>query len=600
MNRVKFLRTLRESFIARIAVVIVAIVVVLSGFFDYFLIRMQAKSYEKDTLSHGQALVRLLAQSVSVAVFTENEGDFFLPVDAIMNHADVIRADIFNKKGERLYMRQKQQSDPAQRLENPAELAAVFKQIEQSGELYRQTGESFIFWHPVIFKSAAASETELYFEGNGQAVRTELTGYAALAVSKKSFSQGVRQIMFNTGLLALLYLAAGIMAILAIVRRMSRPLAHVLEKIRESSADLNGHDDLSLLSETHAGMIRELENSFRTITELKDGLEFKVRQRTAELSVRQRQLEEVNSRLLDTLAELRKTQQQLIQKEKMAAMGRMVAGVAHEINNSVNFISGALPSVRRLTADLGRLAAGFDALEKADTSEEMDERLAVVRDLKEEIDYGHLFTTFELLLANMEEGAQRATRIIKDMKIFSRQDDEDFKEVDLHAVIDSTIPFMDSRGGKVEISKDYGEIGPVRCIPGRISQVFQNILDNAAQAMGNGGTLTITTRQRRDRVYLRFADTGRGIAEDILPRIFDPFFTTKEVGEGSGLGLGISYDIVRQHGGEIEVESTVGRGTSFEVILPVSPTGGAGEEYPDAQQTDVALPGWIPARSMPE
>jgi len=152
------------------------------------------------------------------------------------------------------------------------------------------------------------------------------------------------------------------------------------------------------------------------------------------------------------------------------------------------------------------------------------------------------------------------------------------------SIIDSTIPFIDGRLLKgIEIRKEFGNLDPVICLAGRISQVFLNIMQNAAQSMNGKGILTIRSRQEDGRVHVAFTDTGSGIEKAIMGRIFDPFFTTKEVGKGSGLGLGISYDIVKQHGGEIRVESTVGRGSVFEVILPRHPAGSTPEKGEESE-----------------
>jgi signal transduction histidine kinase len=563
---------IRQSFVAKISLTLVAVVLVLAVLFDLLLIRLQQKAYEEENIKHGLALVRLLAQSVRVAVFSENNQDFFMPVNAILGHEDVVEADIFNNLGDMLFSRKKQENSLAQILDNPEHLACIFKNIKQAGEMHWQTPNSFIFWWPVFFNTTTGSDESLFFEMNDELPTSELIGYAALVISKRSFSEGVRHILVNTVLIVSCFLAAGIFMSFAVVRRMTRPLSNILQKVKENTGSAGVQDDLSLLSETYGGMIRELEQSFETIKELKDGLEVKVVERTRELSDRQTQLEKANLKLSETLAKLQEAQQQLVQSEKMAAMGQMVAGVAHEINNSVNFISGALPSVKRLLGDLKELLAGYEGLEQLPNGDERNRKITAIHSLKKEIEFTDIFATFEQLLANIEEGTTRTTRIIKDLKIFTRQGAEKFRQADIHSIIDSSIPFIDSKLLKgVEIHKEFGAIQPVNCLAGRISQVFLNIMQNAAQAMNGKGTLTIRTWQENGRVHVSFTDTGCGIEKDLINRVFDPFFTTKEVGKGSGLGLGISYDIIKQHSGRINVASVVGQGTVFEVVLPLAP-----------------------------
>jgi|GEM_PF-2830949 len=573
MKRWRPFHRIRESFVAKISLTLVAVVLVLAVIFDLLLIRLQKKAYEEENIKHGLSLVRLLAQSVRMAVFTENEQDFIMPVNAILGHEDAVEADIFNNEGAMLFRRVKKENSLSRILDNPDHLACIFKNIQEAGEMHWQTQNSFIFWWPIYFNTATGNDESLFFDVVDEPPARELIGYAALVISKQSFSEGVRHILFNTGAIVVCFLALGLSMSFVVVRRMTRPLSNILQKVKENTGGVGVRDDLSLLSDTYGGMIQELEHSFETIKELKDGLEVKVAERTRELSDRQLQLESANMKLSETLAKLQEAQQQLIQSEKMAAMGQMVAGVAHEINNSVNFISGALPSVKRLLGDLKELLAGYDGLERAQGGADAGSSIAAIHALKKDIEYADLFGTFEQLLANIEEGTTRTTRIIKDLKIFSRQGAEKFQPADIQAIIDSSIPFIDAKLLKgVEIRKEFGDIEPVTCLAGRISQVFLNIMQNAAQAMNGKGTLTVRTWQEDGQVHVSFTDTGCGIDQDLINRIFDPFFTTKEVGKGSGLGLGISYDIIKQHSGRINVASKVGQGTVFEVILPLTPS----------------------------
>jgi len=572
MKRWRPFHRIRESFVAKISLTLVAVVIVLAVIFDLLLIRLQQKAYEEENIKHGISMVRLLAQSVRIAVFTENEQDFIMPVNSILGHEDAVEADIFNNDGAMLFRRKKQENSLSQILDNPEHLAYIFKNIQEAGEMHWQTENSFIFWWPIYFNTVTGNDESLFFELTDEPPKRELIGYAALVISKQSFSEGVRHILFNTGAIVLCFLGLGLSMSFAVVRRMTRPLSNILQKVKENTGGVGVRDDLSLLSDTYGGMIKELEQSFETIKELKDGLEVKVAERTKELSTRQLQLESANLKLSETLAKLQEAQQQLIQSEKMAAMGQMVAGVAHEINNSVNFISGALPSVKRLLGDLKELLASYEGLEHVQGGDDRGSNIAEIHSLKNDIEYAELFDTFEQLLANIDEGTSRTTRIIKDLKIFTRQGAENFQQADIHAVIASTIPFIDSKLLKgVEIIKQFGDIEPVTCLASRISQVFLNIMQNAAQAMNGKGTLTIRTWQEDVQVHISFTDTGCGIDQELINRIFDPFFTTKEVGKGSGLGLGISYDIIKQHNGGINVKSKVGQGTVFEVILPLSP-----------------------------
>lgn len=276
---------------------------------------------------------------------------------------------------------------------------------------------------------------------------------------------------------------------------------------------------------------------------LYDTLEQKVAARTRELA-------EKNEELVQKNAEILRAQGQLVQSEKMASLGQLVAGVAHEINNPINFIASGLPSLRR---DVDKVAEMVPAAARDATFEKVRGRLAK-------------------LLTAIQEGAQRTAEIVKNLRSFSRLDEAVQKAADLHEGLDSTLVLLGSkvRDG-IRVEKEYGALPLVECFPSQLNQVFMNLLVNAIQAMDERGTLTIRTeRPGPNTVRVSIADTGKGIPPDILAKIFDPFFTTKPVGEGTGLGLSISHEIIAKHRGRLTVESQVGVGTTFRIELPIA------------------------------
>jgi histidine kinase len=282
---------------------------------------------------------------------------------------------------------------------------------------------------------------------------------------------------------------------------------------------------------------------------LYDTLEQKVAARTRELA-------EKNEELVQKNAEILRAQGQLVQSEKMASLGQLVAGVAHEINNPINFIASGLPSLRR---DVDKVAEMVPAGARDATFDKVRGRLAK-------------------LLTAIQEGAQRTAEIVKNLRSFSRLDEAAQKAVDLHEGLDSTLVLLGSkvRDG-IQVEKQYGALPLVECFPSQLNQVFMNLLVNAIQAMDERGTLTISTeRSGPNSVRVAIRDTGKGIPVDVLAKIFDPFFTTKSVGEGTGLGLSISHEIIAKHRGQLSVESEVGVGTTFRIELPIA--GGPGEE----------------------
>lgn len=277
----------------------------------------------------------------------------------------------------------------------------------------------------------------------------------------------------------------------------------------------------------------------------------------------QRRLE---ARQQELTAKLQAMQDQLFQSEKMAAIGTLAAGVAHEINNPIGFVGSNLGQLEKYHEQLLAVIGAYEAEEPRLPAEARDRIHAV----KRQADLEFLRQDLHDLVRESREGVERVRKIVQDLKSFSRVDAPVWEWADLHRCIESTLNIVRNEiKYKAEVIKDYGELPPVECIASQISQVIMNLLVNAAQAIEQHGTITIRTRHEGDSVCLAIADTGCGIPPENLKRIFEPFFTTKPVGKGTGLGLSIAYNIVSQHHGRIEVESEPGRGTTFRVWLPV-------------------------------
>jgi signal transduction histidine kinase len=268
------------------------------------------------------------------------------------------------------------------------------------------------------------------------------------------------------------------------------------------------------------------------------------------------------------MGELAQAQSQLVHAEKMASLGQLTAGVAHEINNPINFV---FAGTNALEKNLGHLLRLVDCYEEAERDGRLDEATRQrVRDLKEEIEYGELRGELGQLVNSIKKGASRTAEIVKGLRNFARTDSEEKKPANLHEGIDSTLLILQSSlADRVKVVKHYdADLPPVECHLGQLNQVFMNILSNALHAIDGRGTITITTRDRPGHVELCFADTGRGMSAEVSKRIFEPFFTTKEVGKGTGLGLSITYGIIQKHHGTIAVESNPGAGATFRITLP--------------------------------
>jgi len=279
------------------------------------------------------------------------------------------------------------------------------------------------------------------------------------------------------------------------------------------------------------------------------------------------ELETINAELKNANVELKESQKKIIQQEKMASIGQLAAGVAHEINNPMGFIISNLNSLDKYTKRIAQfIKAQDDVLGGCDLAESAATPLTEARQSLK-IDY--LLDDSPELIAESLEGAQRVKRIVQDLKSFSRVDEAEFGAADLNNVMESTLNIVwNELKYKATVKKDYGPLSEVRCNPGQLGQVFMNLLLNAVQAISEAGEIGIRTWEDDGLVCVAISDTGSGISEEKLHRIFEPFFTTKEVGKGTGLGLSIVYDIVKKHKGEIEVASEVGKGTVFTVKIP--------------------------------
>lgn len=293
-------------------------------------------------------------------------------------------------------------------------------------------------------------------------------------------------------------------------------------------------------------------------------LEELVQQRTAELR-------RANEELVSSNKRLEQAQTQLVQSEKMASIGVLAAGVAHEINNPIGFVGSNLGALSQYVADLLRLVDAYEAAEPALEASAPAQAAAICR-LKEAIDLPYLRGDVTDLGRETQDGIARVRKIVQDLKDFSHVGESHWQVSDIHKGIDSTLNIAwNELKYKVEVIKDYGELPEIECLPSELNQVFMNLFVNAAHAIEAKGQLRIRTgRLGHDGVWIEVADTGKGIAPENLQRIFEPFFTTKPVGQGTGLGLALSYSIVQKHHGTLEVESTVGQGTTFRITLPVS------------------------------
>lgn len=320
--------------------------------------------------------------------------------------------------------------------------------------------------------------------------------------------------------------------------------------------------------QSQAQALAALQENERIIREQNVILEAKVTERTHELKI-------ANEDLNKAMVELKEAETQLVESEKMASLGQLTAGIAHEINNPINFVSS---NVMPLNRDVKMLIDVVETMEKIMEEEKpLADKKKMVASYKEDIDYDYLKIEIDQLLQGIGEGASRTAEIVKGLRIFSRLDEDDLKKTDINEGIESTLIITNNLlGSNIKVEKHYSNLPVVECYPGKLNQVFLNIISNAVYAIkkqhgdGTNGKLVITTGYDENNVFIKFADNGIGMDEGTRKRLFEPFFTTKEVGEGTGLGMSIAYNTIVKHNGQINVASEIGVGTEFTLILPLT------------------------------
>jgi signal transduction histidine kinase len=317
--------------------------------------------------------------------------------------------------------------------------------------------------------------------------------------------------------------------------------------------------------ESQAEALQALQENARIIREQNVTLERKVEERTNELVIS-------NNDLKETLTELKEAEAQLVEAEKMASLGQLTAGIAHEINNPINFVTSNVGPLRRDVDTLLDAISNIESVGLSDSS--ITDKQQQIEDYKEEIDFDYLKLEIDNLLNGIHEGATRTADIVKGLKIFSRLDEDDIKKADINEGLASTLIIANNLiGNKIRVIKNFGDIPLIECYPGKLNQVFLNIISNAVFAIhekygdSTGGILKITTECDAETLFIKIEDNGTGMSEATKKKIFEPFFTTKNVGVGTGLGMSIVYNTINKHNGQIHINSTEGVGTEFIIQL---------------------------------
>ena len=363
----------------------------------------------------------------------------------------------------------------------------------------------------------------------------------SIGASKKSVQEVLKNVKYAffsvVGMIILLLIGLSFV----ISRMLLKPLLDLVQAIQTMDPDrelvqlpVNSDSEMGLLTESFNTMFKRVHQS-------------------------QRQLKGSIGELEKANAEIRDAQSKLVHTAKMASLGQLVAGVAHEMNNPIGFIHSNMAHLKDYSEKLINIIKA---------SEKTPER---IKEIREENEFDYIVKDMPKLIKSCEEGTSRTRNIVLGLRNFSRLEEAKLKEIDIHEGIENTLNLLAGElKNRIEVKKSFGKIPPINCYPSQLNQVFMNILSNSTQAIEGEGTIEIQTKKVKNKLEIVVKDSGMGMSSDTIEKIFDPFFTTKELGVGTGLGLSISYGIIQKHGGDILVKSHIGKGSKITIILPIN------------------------------
>ena len=401
--------------------------------------------------------------------------------------------------------------------------------------------------------------------------------YQAIYVQALNFLEEKRQDFFNYETQGL-YIERRVKEIQEKIRNVHNELLF-LENIKEKQMAQNRNQYILII-----GLLLSI-----TIIALTYTYYSRQKQLNKQLDTQKNEIAQKNEELSTLIANLSLTQQQLIHAEKMASLGQLTAGIAHEINNPINYISTSVSGLQKNLLDLMTILDAYDSMNQ----ENYSGQIKYIKILKQELEFDLALEEIEELIQGIKFGTSKTKEIVNSLSTFSRLDEDALKTINIHENLDSTLALLKNQiQNRIEIIKNYGDLPHIECFPGPINQVFMNILSNAIQAIKDQGKIIIKTcvfnsilqgnsfeedsnftfNQTSGTIKISITDTGMGMGEDIQKHIFDPFFTTKEIGQGTGLGLYISHQIIEEHHGSIDIKSKPGQGSIFTITLPIKQT----------------------------
>ncbi|MES2014024.1 MAG: ATP-binding protein [Pseudomonadota bacterium] len=444
--------------------------------------------------------------------------------------------------------------------------------FDSTGKVHMQSDEMYALFKRSPELTLAASE---YVAGYSETYHPPLKDWHVAVLKEARLAyQPIHIVAYKLAILGLILSIPFVLVIRWLSRKLTLPvqsLTRVVSGITSSGdlsirARIDAKDELGTLALAFNSMAENLQRSSQEREKFVAELELLNRTLEQRVDERTQALGSANTELTGVIESLKATQSQLVHSEKMASLGQLVAGVAHELNNPIGFIYANFPHLEEYTNELLAL---IDELRQLPMS---NEQKAIAEKKIKAIDLEFIQEDTLKIIRSGKSGASRIKEIVSSLRSFSRLDEAELKSVLLEDGINDTLAILNHHiRNRVEVIKDYQLNQSVLCRAGQINQVFMNIIYNALQAIDGSGSLHIATRREGEFAVVSIADSGKGIPPDVINKIFDPFFTTKKVGEGTGLGLSISYGIVESHGGRIDVSSEVGTGTKFTIYILMNP-----------------------------
>lgn len=500
---------------------LIAAAIIFTTFYSMRCITYLMKDYKETTISYNNlistTLVRSFARDMTIGNYTET-------------------------------------NDMAQLLKSTEYVAYAYAYNLKTGNIFWSTEPSFLNKTESYIKQNALPSINK--ETNVQTRELRSNTYSiVIGLSENKFQAEGYQNMFDSlKLFVIFFLMLGVIISAFMSKMINKPLMDLVSGVQEfgkGNFDYklkdSGFEEIDKLVDAYNHMSSQL-------LDLYESLEKKVEERTKEL-------EQANQKL-------KETQTMMVHSEKMRSLGELVAGIAHEINNPINFIYGNIMILDNYQKDLLALIDKYSLQESSMNPDAVKE----ISDFKQTIDLDFLKDDIADLIRSCLEGVERTKNIILDLKNFSRMDEMVFSECNIPKEIDTTLNILNNKiKNRIVVHKDYEENLPkIEAYGGQINQVFMNILDNAQGAIKGTGDIFITAKKEGENIKIEFRDTGCGIKKENLNKIFEPFFTTKPVGQGTGLGMSIAYRVIEAHNGKISVESEQGVGTKITILLPVN------------------------------